>query len=122
LDSKSHFFNPTLGEYLALRSEPTSKSLEKKLLIAGFEVPDILAIFFLLSILNFLFGQTNHRLFLVWIPVAVAALVLRIGKRGKPDNYLLHFARFHAKPKYHSAFQDPQNVQSPPRLKKRNSA
>jgi len=50
---------------MALRSEPTSQSLEKKLLIAGFEVPDVLAIFLLLSILNFIFGHTNQKLLLV---------------------------------------------------------
>lgn len=102
---------------MPLKAEPTSKSLEKKLLIVGFEVPDVLAIFLLLAILNFLFGQTNYRLALVWIPVAIFAIVLRIGKRGKPDNYLLHLAKFHFRPKYYSAFQDPQVLASPPRLK-----
>ncbi|HND85661.1 MAG TPA: hypothetical protein PLU50_07620, partial [Pseudobdellovibrionaceae bacterium] len=61
---------------MPLKSEPTSQSLEKKLLILGYEVPDVLAIFLLLSILNFLFGQTNQKLLLVWLPVVVIALVL----------------------------------------------
>ena len=96
---------------MALRSEPTSQSLDKKLLILGFEVPDVLAIFLLLSILNFVFGQTNYKLFLVWLPVAIIATILRIGKRGKPDNYLLHLSKFHLRPKYFSAFKDPsQNI------------
>lgn len=102
---------------MALRSEPTSQSLEKKLLIMGFEVPDVLAIFLLLSILNFSFGQTNYKLAFVWGPVAVFAVALRIGKRGKPDNYLVHLAKFHARPKYLSAFQDPKNTTVPPKLK-----
>lgn len=105
---------------MSLRSEPTSKSLEKKLLIVGFEVPDVLAIFLILSILNFLFGQTNYKLYLVWLPVVVIAVILRIGKRGKPDNYLLHLAKFHARPKVYSSFQDPRNLESPPRLKVKN--
>lgn len=93
---------------MALKAEPTSQSLEKKLLIGGFEVPDILAIFLLLSVLNFSFGQTQYKLLLVWAPVAMAALGLRLGKRGKPDNYLVHLAKFYSRPKYLSAFQDPQ--------------
>jgi len=101
---------------LALRSEPTSQSLEKKLLIVGFEVPDVLAIFLLLSILNFSFGQTNYKLALVWGPVVVAAITLRIGKRGKPDNYLVHLGKFHMQPKYLSAFQDPKVTTPPPHL------
>ncbi len=103
---------------MPLKSEPTSQSLEKKLLIFGYEVPDVLAIFLLLSILNFLFGQTNQKLLLVWLPVIVIALVLRIGKRGKPDNYLVHLAKFHLRPKYFSAFQSPTNDVAPPRRKK----
>lgn len=106
---------------MALRSEPTSQSLEKKLLIMGFEVPDVLAIFLLLSILNFAFGHTNYKLALVWGPVALTAIVLRITKRGKPDNYLVHLGKYHTRPKYLSAFQDPQNTIPPPKLKKGNS-
>ncbi len=103
---------------MPLKSEPTSQSLEKKLLILGYEVPDVLAIFLLLSILNFLFGQTNQKLLLVWLPIAVIAIVLRVGKRGKPDNYLVHLAKFHLRPKYFSAFQTPSIDVAPPRRKK----
>lgn len=101
---------------MSLRSEPTSQSLEKKLLIAGFEVPDILTIFLLLSILNFTFGHTHYKLFLVWLPVVLSATVLRLGKRGKPDNYMVHFVKFHFRPKYYSAFQDPLNTTPPPKI------
>ena len=83
----------------------------------GFEVPDVLAIFLLLSILNFSFGQTNHKLLFVWGPVVVAAITLRLGKRGKPDNYLVHLGKFHIQPKYLSAFQDPKITIAPPKLK-----
>lgn len=100
-----------------LRTEPVSKCLEKKLLFLGFEVPDILAIFFLLSILNFLFGRTGAKLFLVWLPVVTLAITLRIGKRGKPDNYLVHLARFHTRPKYFSAFLSPE-VPRPPKVRR----
>ena len=102
---------------MGLRTEPTSQSLDKKLLILGFEVPDILAIFILLSVLNFTFGQTNYKLFLVWLPVVAIAALLRIGKRGKPDNYLIHLVKYHIRPKYYSAFQDPSNLSLPPNSK-----
>ena len=64
----------------------------------GFEVPDVLAIFLLLSILNYLFGQTNYKLAFVWAPVAIAATILRIGKRGKPDGFLMHALKFYLSP------------------------
>lgn len=103
--------------HLQLRSEPTSQSLERKLLVMGFEVPDILAVFLLLSILNFTFGQTNYKLFLVWGPVILLAVALRFGKRGKPDNYLIHLVKFHTQPKYLSCFKEPSNTTPPPKLK-----
>lgn len=83
----------------------------------GFEVPDVLAIFLFLSILNFSFGQTNYKLAFVWGPVVFLAITLRIGKRGKPENYLIHLVKFNTQTKYLSAFQDPKNTASPPKLK-----
>ncbi len=103
---------------MSLRTEPTSQSLDKKLLILGFEVPDVLAIFLLLSILNFIFGQTNYKFFLVWLPVCLVAVILRIGKRGKPDNYLIHLGKFHVSPKYYSAFKEPTVNQASPQISK----
>ena len=103
---------------MSLRSEPTSQSLEKKLLIVGFEVPDLLAIFLLLSILNFSFGGTNYKLLLVWGPTALSAITLRIGKRGKPDNYLVHLIKFHTRPKHLSAFNEPAISVPPPKIRK----
>ena len=103
---------------MSLRTEPTSQSLEKKLLILGFEVPDILAIFLLLSILNFTLGQFNYKFLLVWLPVFTFATVLRIGKRGKPDNYLVHLVKYHLRQKYFSAFQEPSNLSQVPRTRK----
>ena len=43
-----------------MRTVPVSKCLDKKLILFGYEVPDVLAIFLTLSILNFLFGQTGR--------------------------------------------------------------
>lgn len=101
---------------MSIRSEPTSQSLERKLLIAGFEVPDVLAIFLLLSVLNFLFGATGYKLAFVWLPTVATAIALRIGKRGKPDNYLIHLGKFHVRPKYLSAFKDPSVTTPAPSL------
>ncbi len=101
---------------MALKTEPIAKCLDKKLLMLGFEVPDILAIFLLLSLLNFAFGDSGAKPFLVWLPTIAAAVVLRIGKRGKPDNYLLHLAKFYFSPKYLEAFTS-DGSPPPPRIK-----
>jgi len=104
---------------LALKTVPVSKCLDKKLLLFGFEIPDLLAIFLTLSILNFLFGNTPLKLALVWLPTAGLAAALRYGKRGKPDNYLVHWLRFQIKPGTLSAFHEPTLWNAPPRLNRR---
>jgi hypothetical protein len=104
-----------------MRAVPVSKSLDRKLMLFGYEVLDVLAIFLTLSVLNLLFGQSGMTLLLVWAPSIALAVVLRLGKRGKPDKYLLHWMRFQAKPGIYSAFPEPSNWKVPPRLKRRAS-
>lgn len=92
---------------MALNNSQVSQSLDRKLKIAGFEIPDLLAIFLLLSLLNFVFGQSSYKFFLAWIPSALFAVVLRLGKKGKPDNYLVHLGKFTVRSKYLSSFIEP---------------
>lgn len=101
---------------MSLKSTPVSKCLDKKLLIFGFEVPDVLAIFLVLSILNFVLGPTGQKLLLVWLPTLTLAIVLRLGKRGKPDNYLVHWFRFRVRPCALRAFPEPTVRLAPPKL------
>ena len=103
---------------MSLRAVPVNQCLDRKLLIFGYEVPEILAVFLLLSILNFIF-PTGLKFFFVWLPVIIVAAVLRFGKRGKPDNYLVHLARFKLQPSLLSAFLDPAQVVSPPSHKRK---
>lgn len=109
------------GKPLGLRTVSVNQCLDKKLLIFGYEIPEILAIFFLLSVLNFVF-PTGFKLILVWIPTLTVAIVLRIGKRGKPDNYLMHLVRHKIQPPLLSAFSDATDFVSPPSLRKRGTA
>ena len=99
---------------MALKTTQISRCLDKKLQIAGYEIPDLLAIFFLLSILNFMFGRTDMKLVLVWLPTISLAALLRIGKRDKPDNYLIHLVRFQLRRKNLFAFNEPTEWPLPP--------
>lgn len=90
-----------------LRVTRVNQCLDRKLLILGYEVPDILLIFGTLSILNYIFAPLDLRLVCVWIPSLLLALALRLGKRGKPDKYLVHLFRYHVtNSRYLSAFRD----------------
>lgn len=103
---------------MGIRTVSVNQCLDKKLLIFGYEIPEILLVFFLLSVLNFIFPAGFKFLF-VWLPTAMIAAILRVSKRGKPDNYLVHFVRHKLQPTILSAFTDPANLTPPPTLKKR---
>lgn len=107
---------------MELKVTEVSRCLDKKMMIMGFEVPDLLFIFLTMSILNFLFGTTNLKWLFVWLPSAAIALTIKFSKRGKPDNYLIHWLRFQIKPGVLTAFDDPTNDIPPPKLLKREAA
>jgi hypothetical protein len=103
---------------MALRTIPVHKCLDKRLLIFGFEITDLFVLTLLLSVLSTFFGNSDGKLFSIWLPTAIVALVLRLAKRGKPDNFLLHWIRFQLRPPVLFAFPDP-TIMPPPRRKKR---
>lgn len=103
---------------MELKTTEVSRCLDKKMTIMGYEIPDLLVIFITMSILNFLFGTSDLKLYLVWIPSLALAMTIRIGKRGKPDNYLTHWLRYQIKPGVLSAFHEPSNITPPPTLRK----
>jgi len=98
---------------MAIKTTHVSKCLDKKLLIMGYEVPDLLAIFLLLSILNLTLGQFGAKLISVWLPTISFALVLKYTKRGKPNNYLVHYLRHKLGPKHLCAFSESDKWKSP---------
>jgi len=94
---------------MGLRSTPVNRSLDRKLKIWIFEIVDLLVIFLLLSVLQFLFAGHPNKSLLTWGPFIVAAIGLGLSKKGKPDNYLLHWFRFKIQPRYLSAFKKRSN-------------
>ncbi len=103
---------------MSLKTSSVSKCLDKKMMILGFEVYDVLAIFMTLSILNFIFGSSSLKILFVWLPSLALAAVLRFGKRGKPDKYLVHLIRFQIKPGILSAFPPPSMNEPCPRFRR----
>lgn len=105
-----------------LKVTSVSKCLDKKMVILGFEIPDLLFIFLSMSILNFLFGATTLKFVFVWLPSISIALTIRLTKRGKPENYLIHWLRFQIKPGNLLAFPDPSHDIVPPKVRERKAA
>lgn len=105
---------------MEIKTTPVSKCLDKKMIVMGFEIPDLLAIFLTLSILNFLFGMTSMKIVAVWLPTIALAAILRISKRGKPDNFLVHWIRFQIRPGILSAFQESSEWDFVPKSGRKN--
>lgn len=101
-----------------LKTTEVSRCLDKKMMIMGFEVPDLLVIFLTMSVLNFLFGSTSVKWLLVWLPSIALASIIKWSKRGKPDNYLIHWLRYQIKPGILSAFKEPSTDLPSPLIKK----
>ena len=80
------------------------RALEMKSKLFGFELPDLLLIFFNLAITNLIFGGSPYRYPLVWGTTVGIAAFLFFAKRGKPDNYLQHLGEYYTKPHLREAF------------------
>lgn len=79
------------------------RALEIKSKLFGYELPDLLLIFFNLAITNLVFGGTSLRYPLVWGTTLGLALLLYFAKRGRPDNFIQHFGEFLIRPAYYAA-------------------
>ncbi len=86
-----------------LSTSKVPRALEMKSKLFGFELPDLLFIFFTLAITNLIFGSTHYRYPLVWGTTGALSAFLFFSKRGKPDNYLQHLGEFWSRPSYFEA-------------------
>jgi hypothetical protein len=102
---------------VSLRVTASNPTLDRKLKLLGFEVLDLVVLFIFLSILNMIFGE-GQKLLGVWLPTILIALVLRVGKHGKPDKYLIHLIKYHRSPGIYSAFKSPTHQEWPPRVRR----
>lgn len=79
------------------------RALEMKSKLFGYELPDLLFIFFNLAMTNLVFGGTSLRYPLVWGTTVGWSVFLYFAKRGKPDGYIQHYCEYLIRPAYYSA-------------------
>jgi hypothetical protein len=79
---------------MSLMTSKVPRSLEIKTKLFGFELGDLVIVFFYLAASNLVFGQTSLKLVMVWIGTLVLASALYFTKRGKPDNHLKHLGEY----------------------------
>lgn len=89
---------------MGLKASIVYRCLDKKTYIFGFEIVDLFLVFIVLAFLNLILGHIPYKFLFTWGPSFSLALFIKIIKRGKPDNYLLHLIRSYFQPRILSAF------------------
>ncbi len=81
-----------------LKTSQVHRRLDAKFKIGGAEAADLLGVLLLAGVMNLIFGRIPYgAVFIFGIP-ALLFVGLYFGKRGKPDGYLLHAAKFYLSP------------------------
>ncbi len=89
---------------MELNRSAVHRGLDVRVKIGGMEALDLIAALIALSILNVLHLPLP---IVVCVPVAML-LVLYLGKRNKPDGFLLHLLRFYLTPGHYAAGAQPE--------------
>ena len=88
---------------LSLKESTIYRKLDAKLKIGGMEAPDILGVLIFAAIMNFFFGRTSFAFIFVIVLPLIALVAIYFGKRGKPDNFLVHLIKYYLTTGYFSA-------------------
>ena len=91
---------------MELHTSSIHRHLESELKIMGIEAHDLLLILILASIMNLIFGQTSLNLIMVFGVPGLLSIVLVLGKRNKPDQFLVHWLKYQFRPGFYSASQE----------------
>lgn len=75
------------------------------------EAPDILGVLIIAAIMNLFFGRTDFAFFFVIVLPMILLIVLYLGKRGKPDGFLMHLIRFYLTKGYFSAGENQKDAE-----------
>ncbi|MBF0300534.1 MAG: hypothetical protein HQK51_17595 [Oligoflexia bacterium] len=81
-----------------LRNSIVHKNLEMKIKLLGIELADILLVLFLSSVMNLIFGRTSISWIMVFIFPMIVGVLLHFGKKNKPENFIIHFIKYHLIP------------------------
>lgn len=91
------------GANVSLLVTKVPRNLDRRLLLFGFELADLLIVFLYLSLSNLFFGTTKLKFPIVWLGTFAIAGTLFFIKRGKPEGYLQHLVQFKIRPTAYTA-------------------
>jgi hypothetical protein len=103
--------NDFWGLNLDLKESTVFRKLDAKLKIGGMEAPDLLGVLIFASVMNLFFGRSSFAfVFVICLPLLLL-IGIYFGKRGKPDGYMVHLARYYLTAGYHSAGLGQKNAE-----------
>ena len=79
---------------MSLLSSTVHRNLDAKMKVLGFDVPELLSVLIFAAVMNLFFARTAIAPILVIIVPALMLIALYFGKKNKPDDYLVHGARY----------------------------
>lgn len=79
---------------MELKSSSVHRHLEVKWKIGPFEGLDLLIILIIASSMNLIFGNSRIGFYMVFVLPSILAIILYLGKRGKPEGYLFHLLKY----------------------------
>ena len=80
---------------MELNCSKVHRNLDVKLKMMGMDAHELIFILLFASVMNLLFGGTRLALYLVFVLPSLMALVLVVGKKDKPNGFLVHWLRYY---------------------------
>lgn len=91
---------------MELHSSTVQRNLDAKFKIMGLEAPDLLSVLIFAAVMNLFFGNSNFAVVLVVVIPALLLAALYIGKKGRPEMFMIHLLRFYLTPGFYSAGEE----------------
>ncbi len=88
---------------MRLRESSIHRRLDAKMKVGGMEAPDLLGVLIFAAIMKLIFGRMSFAFVFVIIIPLLLLIAIYFGKRGKPDDFMLHFAKFYLTPGFYAA-------------------
>lgn len=88
---------------MSLNTSSVHKNLETEIKIMGLDAHDLLLILMVAMVMNVFFGNTPLSEILVFGLPTILAIILYLGKRGKPKGFLIDYLKFITRPGHYSA-------------------
>ena len=86
-----------------LKTSAVHRNLDRRPKLLGLEIQDVVVLTLMASVFNLIFGHTRFGVYMTFIPSLSMAVALYVGKRGRPDKFLLHWIRYYTTPGFFSA-------------------